>query len=76
MAAEAVLPFVVVSGLYVMNVRLPLAGEGWSLALVVPVTGTVSASMLVLLRLGRWLLGWAWRLGAIVGRHSRVASGS
>ena len=54
-AATVVLPFVVVSGLYGMNVDLPLAGEGWAFWVVMLVTGLISVGMLVLFRLRRWL---------------------
>ncbi len=53
--AAAVLPFVVASGLYGMNVALPLGGERWSFGFVVLITGLISGGLLVLFRLKRWL---------------------
>lgn len=53
--ATVILPFVVVSGLYGMNVRLPLADEAWSFGLVLLVTAVISATMLAMFRIRSWL---------------------
>ena len=54
-AASVVLPFLVVSGLYGMNVDLPAEEWGWSFGLLMLVTGLISIAMLVVFRLRRWL---------------------
>jgi len=54
-AATVVLPFLVVSGLYGMNVPLPGAGAGLAFWLLILGTLGISAVMLVVFRLGRWL---------------------
>ena len=54
-AATVVMPVLLVASLYGMNVDLPLADEGISFWMLMLVMGLVSATMLVLFRLRRWL---------------------
>jgi len=54
-AATVVLPFVVVSSVYGMNVDLPLDDSRWSFAAVMALTGLISVALLVVFRLRRWL---------------------
>ena len=54
-AATVLLPFLVVSSLYGMNVDLPLAEEGGAFLVMVLAMGMISVGMLVLFRLRRWL---------------------
>ena len=54
-AATVILPFVVVSSVYGMNIDLPFANSAWSFAAVMVATGAVSVALLVLFHLRRWL---------------------
>ncbi len=54
-AATVMLPFLVVSGLYGMNVDLPWEKEWWAFMLLMIATGLVSVAMLVVFRVRRWL---------------------
>ena len=54
-AATVILPFVVVSSVYGMNIDLPVDDRGWSFAAVMVLSGAVSVALLVLFHLSRWL---------------------
>ena len=54
-AATVILPFVVVSSVYGMNIDLPIDDRGWSFAAVMVLSGAVSVALLVLFHLRRWL---------------------
>ena len=54
-AATLMLPFLVVATLYGMNVPLPLAEESWFFTVLLVASGLISAGMLLLFRLRRWL---------------------
>ena len=54
-AATVILPFVVVSSVYGMNIDLPFDDSSWSFAAVMVLSGAVSVALLVLFHLRRWL---------------------
>ena len=54
-AATVILPFVVVSSVYGMNIDLPVDDRGWSFAAVMVLSGAVSVALLVLFHVRRWL---------------------
>ena len=54
-AATVILPFVVVSSVYGMNIDLPVDDRGWSFAAVMVLSGAVSVALLVVFHLRRWL---------------------
>ena len=54
-AATVILPFVVVSSVYGMNIDLPFDDRAWSFAAVMVLSGGVSVALLVLFHLRRWL---------------------
>ena len=54
-AATVILPFVVVSSVYGMNIDLPFDDSSWSFAAVMVLSGAVSVTLLVLFHFRRWL---------------------
>ncbi|MBI2170699.1 MAG: magnesium transporter CorA family protein [Chloroflexi bacterium] len=53
--ATVLLPFLMVSGIYGMNVALPFAGSWWAFWFVLLITSMMSLGLWLLLKLGRWL---------------------
>ena len=54
-AATVILPFVVVSSVYGMNIDLPFDDSSWSFAAVMVLSGAASVALLVLFHYRRWL---------------------
>ena len=66
-AATVILPFVVVSSVYGMNIDLPFDDSSWSFAAVMVLSGAVSVALLVLFHLRRWLCVRPWPTPQPVG---------
>ena len=50
-----ILPLLVISGLYGMNVPLPFQGSGWAFPLIILLTLCISGAMLAYFRYRRWI---------------------
>ncbi|MBI2871585.1 MAG: magnesium transporter CorA family protein [Chloroflexi bacterium] len=53
--ASLILPFLVVSSLYGMNVHLPMGGSPWAFLVLLGIMGILSLALLAFFRLRRWV---------------------